>query len=256
MTKGLLLDISGVLYSGEHEIPGAVQAVARCRARGIPIRFLTNTTRRPKRLIVERLTHFGFQPSAEDVITPSQVACEWLKETGHSPHLLVHPDLCEDFDTVGTGHSFAVVVGDAGRFFDYEMLNAAFRKLEQGAPLLALASNRVFRDTDGLLSLDAGAFVHGLEYAAQVEAKTIGKPAPAFFVAGADSMGLPPAQVTMIGDDAESDVAGALAAGIGKAVLVQTGKYRPGDEERFDPSPSFVAKDVSEAIEWALVING
>jgi len=54
----------------------------------------------------------------------------------------------------------------------------------------------------------------------------------------------------MIGDDAENDVAGALKAGVGKAVLVRTGKYRLGDESRYDPPPSFVANDVSEAIDW------
>ena len=35
----------------------------------------------------------------------------------------------------------------------------------------------------------------------------------------------------MIGDDAEADVGGAMAAGL-QGVLVQTGKYRPGQEAR------------------------
>ena len=36
----------------------------------------------------------------------------------------------------------------------------------------------------------------------------------------------------MVGDDVEQDVNGAIRAGIGVAVLVKTGKYREGDEEK------------------------
>ena len=41
----------------------------------------------------------------------------------------------------------------------------------------------------------------------------------------------------MVGDDAEADVAGALRARLGRALLVRTGKYREGDETRFAPTP-------------------
>lgn len=252
MVRGLLLDISGVLYDGTQVISGAKEALARCRERKTPIRFLTNTTRRPKRLIVERLNQFGFDVEPSQVMTPSGAACDWLKQNGYSPHLLVHPDLLEDFSEVVQGKPAAVIVGDAGQSFNFENLNAAFRELDRGAPFLALAANRVFRDVDGGLSLDAGAFVHGLEYAAQVEAQVLGKPSPAFFRAASDSMGLPLSEVMMIGDDAENDVSGALKAGVGKAVLVRTGKYHRGEEGRYDPSPSFVAEDISEAVDWAM----
>ncbi len=54
----------------------------------------------------------------------------------------------------------------------------------------------------------------------------------------------------MVGDDAESDVAGALKAGLSNAVLVRTGKYRDGDEDRFDPPPTAVANDLADAVAW------
>ncbi len=255
MANGLLLDISGVLYNGTQVISGAKEAVDRCRTQEIPIRFLTNTTRRPKRLIVERLNQFGFAVDTNEVITPSQAACDWLNQNGYSPHLLVHPDLMEDFKGVVQGKPAAVVLGDAGQSFNYNNLNAAFRALDQGAPFLALAANRVFRDADGALSLDAGAFVRGLEYAAQVEAQVLGKPSATFFRAAANSMGLQLAEVIMIGDDAENDVAGALKAGVGKAILVRTGKYRPGEENRYGVAPSFVADDISEAVDWVMKLR-
>ena len=52
----------------------------------------------------------------------------------------------------------------------------------------------------------------------------------------------------MIGDDAESDTAGALNAGIGQAFLVRTGKYRSGDEGRYRPGPTAVVEDIAEGV--------
>ncbi|WP_394886978.1 HAD hydrolase-like protein [Mesorhizobium sp. AaZ16] len=54
----------------------------------------------------------------------------------------------------------------------------------------------------------------------------------------------------MVGDDAEGDVAGALDAGLSSALLVRTGKYRPGDETRFDPRPTAVFNDLAGAADW------
>ena len=61
-------------------------------------------------------------------------------------------------------------------------------------------------------------------------------------------MGCDPTDVVMIGDDAECDVVGAIKAGIGQGILVRTGKYRPGDEERFQPKPSAIVSNIEEAI--------
>ena len=252
MVAGVLLDIAGVLFDGGKALPGSVAAVERLRERGLPIRFLTNTTRRPKRVIVEDLQNMGFAVEVSEVLTPAEAACDWLRQKRYAPHLLVHPDLQVDFADLPGADKVAVVVGDAGRYFDYDRLNAAFRELVDGAPFLALAENRVFQDSDGVLSLDAGAFVRALEYSSGTTPLLFGKPSPAFFLTGVQNMGCEPVDVAMIGDDAESDVAGAIAAGIGQGILVQTGKYRNGDEARYSPSPSAVVADIGRAIDLLL----
>ena len=142
--------------------------------------------------------------------------------------------------------------GVPGGSFTHARLNAAFRLLNAGAPFIALAANRVFKDDDGALSMDAGAFVEALRYSSGVEPILMGKPAPEFFRSAAASMGLDLADVAMIGDDAEADVSGALEAGAGMAILVKTGKYRPGDEERAATCPSAVVAGVAEAVEVVL----
>lgn len=252
MTTGVLIDLAGVLYDGDAALPGAADALLLLRQARLPVRFLTNSTRAPKARLLERLERIGIEAAPDELFTPAAAAREWLARHGHAPHLLIHPDLAADFaDCPGTGPA-AVVLGDAGRFFTYEALNAAFRALARGAPFLALAANRVFRDADGELSLDAGAFVAALEFASATEAQVLGKPARAFFAAAADSMGCALADTAMIGDDAEADIAGALTAGVGTAILVRTGKYRDGDETRFDPAPTAVTAGIGAAVERLL----
>jgi HAD superfamily hydrolase (TIGR01458 family) len=243
--RSVLLDIAGVIWDGDRLIPGAVEAVAELRAANLPFRLVTNTTRRPKRALIEQLQEFGFDMTPGDVFTGTEAVVEYLRSRNLTPYLLVHPALDSEFaDLVGETPN-AVVVGDAADRFTYGRLNAAFRLLLVGAPLLAIASNRYFKDFDGL-SLDAGPFIAALEYAAQVEANVFGKPAPAFFDAVLADLGAAPDETVMIGDDVEADVNGALAVGL-QAILVRTGKYRAGDELRMNAGGKSAAT-VREAV--------
>jgi len=252
MIRAVLLDLAGVVYQGNQPLLGAVDAVASLRNAGLRLRFLTNTTRMPRRTLLRGLDKMGVEIADEELFTPAQAARVWLATKRLSPHLLIHPDLGEDFAKFDASVGEAVVVGDAAQGFTYTALNTAFRKLLGGAEFLALARNRSFKDEDGEFSLDAGAFVAALEYACQREAVLVGKPAPDFFKAAIASTACDGKEVVMVGDDAEADVAGALAAGIGSALLVRTGKYRPGDENKMHPAPSDTVEDLAAAVRWIM----
>ncbi len=256
MIRGVLLDLSGVIYVGNHVLPGAKGALSRLRDAGLAIRFLTNSTRVPKKDVLARLRRMGIVIAGEELFTPAEVARELLARRKRSPHLLIHPDLMEDFQGLASHAARAVVIGDAGPAFTFEALNAAFRELVAGADFLALASNRYFRDDDGGLSLDAGAFVAALEFASRRRAEILGKPSAGFFAASLASMGCDAADAVMIGDDAEMDVSGALVAGLGCALLVRTGKYLPGAEKDVDPGPTAVVDDLPAAVQWILDRSG
>jgi HAD superfamily hydrolase (TIGR01458 family) len=250
MIRGVLLDLAGVVYEGDHVLPGAIEAVARLHEAGLPLRFVTNTTTKSKKTLLARLSGLGLEITAEELFTPGQAAREWLAEHDASPELLVHPNLEEEFVGIPERKTRAMIVGDAGQHFTYDNLNRAFRALIDGATLIALAKNRTFLGDDGKISLDAGAFVSALEYSSGQEAIVLGKPAPDFFKGALSSMGCAPQDAVMVGDDAEADVAGALQAGIAAALLVRTGKYQDGDEERFTPNPTAVVADLPSAVEW------
>ncbi len=248
---GILLDLDGVVYVGKSLLPGARDAIARIRAARLPLRFITNTTRRPRRQIVADLAALGLDVAAQDVFTPAAMARDFLARHGLDPFLVIHPDLREDFCDLPSGPRNAVVLGDAGAFFTYELLNEAYRRLVHGAEFLALAKNRNFLDSDGELSLDVGAFVAGLEYASGKAAMVLGKPAATFFQLAVEELQCAPPHVAMIGDDAEADVGGAMSAGL-MGVLVKTGKYRPGQELALAEPPTLVAENLAAAVDLLL----
>jgi HAD superfamily hydrolase (TIGR01458 family) len=225
--EGLLLDLSGVVYVQDEAVPGAAAALERLRADGIPIRLVTNTTMRPRRSILERLERLGLDADPDELITPATLAKRRCEEAGYeSVALVVLDELLEDLEGLEErGDSAdAVIVGDLGESWDYEVLNRAFRRLMDGAELIALQKNRYWEKAEGL-SLDAGPFVASLEYATGREAEVMGKPSRAFFDLALGELGVPADHAAMVGDDVEADVGGAIDAGLA-GILVRTGKYR------------------------------
>jgi ribonucleotide monophosphatase NagD (HAD superfamily) len=83
------------------------------------------------------------------------------------------------------------------------------------------------------MTLDSGAFLLGLERAAGVEARVIGKPSPDFFAQAVELLGVPAGRVAMVGDDLANDVLAAQECGLA-GVLVRTGKFR---RDALDASP-------------------
>lgn len=244
--NGLLVDLDGTLYVGGEPIPGAVEAVEDLKASGISLRFVTNTTRKPRREVHEGLVRLGFHVREEEIITPAKTAASLIG--GRSCLPLVDESLLEDLSGVRISESSPeiVLVGDLGEGFSYERLNAAFRRLMDGAELAALQKSRFWKRNDGL-ALDAGPFVAALEYASGKTATVVGKPEESFFRVALDELALTADEVAMVGDDAESDVAGARSMGI-KGIQVKTGKYRPGDESNADLAIDSFA-DLPEALQ-------
>ena len=230
MLKAVLCDIGGVLYEGDTPYPGAVQAVKRLKA-AYPVRFVTNTTQKTGKQVVVKLQKMGFEIDASEVVTALDVTKTFLLQHGSTATFILTEDALRFFDDLPDAPCRCVVVGDAQENFTYARLNEAFRTLMDGGELLAAAKNRYFKDHEGKLSMDAGGFVAALEYASGKTAKVIGKPSVDFYRLACDALCVTPEEAVMIGDDIESDVAGAQAAGL-RGILVETGKFSPADLER------------------------
>ncbi len=253
MIKGLCIDIAGVLLDGSHTIPGSVEAWRALRRLNIPLRLITNTSRKPMRSVLAQLQTAGFQVAPEELLTAPLAVVRLLKREQLTPYLLVHPEIREEFDAADSVESAVdtVVVCDAGHAFHYESLDRAFHHLMHGARFLAIGMNRHFKEGERW-HLDAGPFIKALSYASGREPEIIGKPGPILFQEAANAMQLNARDILMIGDDAEADVNGAIAAGM-QGALVRTGKYQPGDEHTLDAGTR-VFEDLKDLVQqlWPL----
>ena len=127
--RGVLLDLGGVVYVGDTPIGGALSAVARLRGAGLPLRFITNTTRRSRRRVIADLQRMGLHTSDDELLTPALMARAFLQKHQLSPFLVVRPEFEKDFTGLASGHPDAVIIGDAGDYFTYERLNRAYKKM-------------------------------------------------------------------------------------------------------------------------------
>jgi HAD superfamily hydrolase (TIGR01458 family) len=233
--QGALIDVDGVLHVDGTPIPGTADALNRLRADGVPFRLLTNTTMRTRAALGELLRGFGCDVSDDEIITAASATAAYIKkEYPDIPcHLLVSGNVVDEFAGVQLTDgpdAGVVVIGGAGREFTFDTLNQAFRLLLNGASLVAMHKDHYWRTADGL-SLDAGAFITGLELAAGVQSKLVGKPSHEFFNAGFDSLGLPPENVVMVGDSILHDLVPAMELGaIG--VLLRTGIFMEADLQK------------------------
>ncbi len=237
--RAVLIDIDGVLTVSWKPLPGAVEAVEALRSADLPFALVTNTTSRTRARIAETLADAGFPVGPDDVLGAPAATAAHLREhhPGASCLLLSSGDVADDLDGIRLVDPDAddvdvVVLGGAGPEFSYDALDTAYRHLQHGAALVAMHRNLYWR-TDAGLQLDAGAFLLGLEKAADTEAVVLGKPSGAFFAAALSSLGVGRSEAVMVGDDLEADVLGAQRAGI-TGVLVRTGKFSEKDEEGDD----------------------
>jgi HAD superfamily hydrolase (TIGR01458 family) len=248
---GILFDLDGTVYQDGRAVAGAAATLETLRRRGLPFRFTTNTTRRPRTALAARLREMGIPARPEEILSAPAAAARWLRDRGvRRAQLLLAEATFEEFSglEIVDRNPEVVVVGDLGEGWTFPVLNQAFRSLMAGAELLAVQRNRYWH-TDGGLSLDAGPFVAALEHGSGKTATLVGKPSPAFFAAAARELGLPPERIAVVGDDLESDVAGARAAGM-LGVAVRTGKYRPQDEERARETADAVLDSIAEVPDW------
>jgi HAD superfamily hydrolase (TIGR01458 family) len=250
----ILLDVDGVIHVSGAPIAGAADAVARLRDAGHRLRFVTNSTTRSRRSLSEELRSFGVRFDDNELQTTAAAAARALR--GRRVLALTMAEIVEDLEGVELvgEQADAVLVGGAdetpetNRVFSYMNLARAFAELDAGAELFCLHRNRWWQTSRGPL-LDAGAFVAGLEYAAEVTATVLGKPSPAYFGAALEALDADPDQAWIVGDDLESDIAGGQQAGL-RTVLVRTGKFRADELARSRVVPDVVLDSLAQLPDW------
>ena len=242
------IDLDGVMWLGAQAIPGSAAAVAAIRASGRATIFVTNDPRSTRREFAERLTGIGVDATADAVLSVGAATAERLARERPGCRVLAigTASLAGELAAAGlevvparAGADVVVVGGGPG--FDYETLLSGTRAVRAGAELWVTGRDPIYPTADGP-EPGTGAIAAAFETASGVRARSIGKPEPGLFEAAVAHLG--GRRPAMIGDSLDSDVAGAVRAGIG-AILVLTGRSSRAELERAEPAPDLVFDDLA-----------
>jgi HAD superfamily hydrolase (TIGR01450 family) len=232
---GFLIDLDGVVWLGHEFIEGAVETVNTLTAEGKPVAFVTNSPRQSPAehaetlrkggimvedsrvvtagttLIALALERFGPQPEA--IATGTDSFLRQLSRAGI--RLLDHSDWRAAEAVLVSGHSG----------FDYDELKAASMAARAGAMLVATGRDPTMPMPEGLWP-GTGSILAAIETASGVKGVITGKPEVRIFRTGLEAIGFSAGEhgptgpdgeqvrVAMIGDRADTDVAGGQAAGL------------------------------------------
>ena len=248
---GVLFDLDGVFYVGNELISGGNETLAWLRKQGIKYQFITNNTTLSRSALTEKLKGLGLNIQEDELLSANYAGVLQLEKMGLKRcRLILTKAAQKDYPPNVLKDPEAIVIGDIGNSWDYDLLNELMNQILGGAELIALHKGRYFQTETGL-QLDSGAFVAALEHATGKKAQVVGKPSQAFFEMGSSLLGSKPNELLMVGDDLVNDIQGAQDAGY-QSVLVQTGKYREALVKQSDISPDGIIPSIAELPSYLL----
>ena len=233
---GYVVDLDGTVYVGDQAVPGAVDALARIRAAGSRVVFLTNNPLRSAASYAERLRGLGVQADEREVVTPLAVLTGHLRKrhAGAAVLTVAEPLVGQTLRAAGIAvtaepSEAGVVVVSFDRTFDYAKLLAAFRAVRlHGAVIVATNPDPFCPSPDGGLP-DCAAMLAAVEACTGATAQAVlGKPGPQMAAEVRARLGVPAADAAMVGDRILTDVAMSRALGM-TSILVLSGATTPSD---------------------------
>lgn len=242
--EALIVDLDGVVYTGGEACPGAAAGLQDARDAGVALLFMTNNASRTPEQVAEHLGSVGVPASPDEVLTSSQVGAAHLAElreqeglADQDPLVLAvgGPGVVEALREVGLSLVTAAQSREQGgpRGAVWAVLQGygpdmMVRDLHEAAYAITAGAHWVATNTDATLPTPRGlvpgngALVAAVTHGTGATPVVAGKPhGPAYRIA-LERLGLPADRVLAVGDRLDTDIDGALDAGV-PAALVLTG---------------------------------
>ncbi|HVK57293.1 MAG TPA: HAD-IIA family hydrolase [Candidatus Kapabacteria bacterium] len=260
MKRGYLIDMDGVIYRENQLIPGAADFVQSLISTGTPFLFLTNNSAPTPEDLAVRLRHLGIEGvSSRHFYTSALNTVDFISET--------HPN-CTAY-VLGEGGLLAalhekkiandginpsyVVVGEGA--VSTEKLTKAHECLERGARLLATNPDNWCPVSADRTRPGAGAAAAFLEASSGKPAYYLGKPNGYMFNRACRKLAeisfSASEEVVMIGDTMETDIRGAVEAGL-CSYLVLTGSTQLETVRDYVYQPTQILNSVADLVEEVL----
>jgi HAD superfamily hydrolase (TIGR01450 family) len=255
--EAILLDLDGTIYHEDEPLPGAVDFVRALQRAGRRYGCLSNSISSPERLAT-RLRTMGLDVPPALMYTAAVAGADYV--------LAKYPERPRVFNLAsrsmatllegrviwvsdGTDSCDVVVAGGpSGDMAGEDRQRVALALLRRGAALIGLCADRVFPSPRGI-EFGAGAMTAMLAYAANVVPVFCGKPEPHFFLDLCARLGVRPSNCVLIGDNLESDIAGARRVGM-TSILVLSGVASQVDVAAHDEThrPDYIVESLVDLV--------
>lgn len=249
--SAFIFDCDGVIWKGDHVIPGAREVVNTLQERGKLVLFATNNASLSRRTYAEKMRSLGFNVDPREIYCSSYVTAKLLSGKVERVYVVGEEGLIEELELAGlkpvdSDKAECVVVG-LDRGLTYSKLSKALACLLRGA--LFVATNRdPTLPTESGLALGAGAIVAALEAASGRSVDIVaGKPFPFMFELALKDWNLEASKTLVVGDRLDTDVAGAKRAGLASA-LVLSGVTSLDEVRSAKVSPDFVLRSITDLV--------
>jgi HAD superfamily hydrolase (TIGR01450 family) len=247
-----LLDLDGVVYIGTSAVAGAADSLAKAKAGGMRVAFVTNNASRTPSAIAAQLVGLGVPADAADVITSAQAGARLLAERlepgaavlvvgGMGLRAAVRE---RGFRPVSVaGERPAAVIEGYAPDLSYSLLAEGALAVQAGALFVVSNADKTLPTARGRQPGN-GAMSRVIATAAGQEPLVAGKPEPPLHAEAVARTGA--SRPLVVGDRLDTDIEGAVRVGA-DSMLVLTGVTRPLDAVLAPPHqrPSYLAPDLS-----------
>jgi 4-nitrophenyl phosphatase len=225
---GFLIDLDGTLYSGHNPIPQALEFITLLQQKKIPFLLLTNnSTRLPEEVAAHLLEVIGIEVTTDEIFTSAQAAAQYITNQQKQASVYCIGEKGLQYAIEAEGHILTestapnFVVQGIDRQFTYEKLEKAVQYIAEGAIFINTNPDHLLPSGDKP-SPGAGSLAAAIEMASQVKPIVIGKPSSIILNYALERMGLPAADVWVVGDNIRTDIGGGKHASC-RTALVLTG---------------------------------
>lgn len=245
-----IFDLDGTLFRGDEPIPGAAEALARLRAGGRGIRFLTNNSSQTRDTYVAKLNRLGFEAFPHEVYSSAiGTAAYLLQENLNSAFVVGEPGLKETLSAaevqVTDDQPAAVIVGIC-KSFSYDLMSQAMQHIRDGARFVATNTDPTYPMEGGRFIPGSGSLVAAVKTCAEVEPFVVGKPNPFLVDLILRDAQVAPSHALVVGDRMDTDIESGVRAGC-STLLVMTGAAQVAPEgQNWLPSVANMAMNASQ----------
>ena len=247
--KGFICDMDGVIYHGNHLLPGVREFVDWLYRENKQFLFLTNASSRSPRELQQKLGRLGLDISEDHFYTSALATAKFLQKQapGCSAYVIgdhgLYNALYDAGITINDVDPDFVVVGETTDYC-YDHILKAMNLIERGARLIATNSDITGPIENGIAPA-CRAFVAPIEATTGKQAYYIGKPNPLMMRTGLHLLGVHSSEAAMIGDRMDTDVIAGIESGL-DTVLVLSGVSTRETVKQFPYRPRLILNGVGD----------